>query len=72
MVYPFTRYWTTPGRYSYLGLAEEHVHGTFSIGVFEMVNALFCAGAVMISYGAILGKVTPTQMVIMGNSLLIT
>ncbi len=53
-------------------MAEEHVHGMFSIGINQFVNSLFCSGAVMISYGAVLGKVTPTQMVIMGNPRTVT
>jgi len=39
--------------------------GTYHVGVEQLINGLFCAAAVMISFGAILGKVTPTQMVIM-------
>jgi len=35
-------------------------------GTYELLNGLFCAAAVMISYGAILGKVTPTQMLMLG------
>ena len=31
----------------------------------RMLNALFAAGAVMISYGAVLGKATPAQLVVM-------
>ena len=32
----------------------------------HLVNGLFCAGTVMISYGAFLGKVTPVQMLLVG------
>merc|ERR1712224_757 len=32
----------------------------------NLMNGLFCAGAVMISYGAILGKVSPSQLLLMG------
>lgn len=45
---------------------NEDFHDRYKVGIVQLVNGLFCAGAVMISYGAILGKVTPTQMVIMG------
>jgi len=47
-----------------------HTNNDFGIkspaGTYELLNGLFCAAAVMISYGAILGKVTPTQMLILG------
>ncbi|EGC38236.1 hypothetical protein DICPUDRAFT_96981 [Dictyostelium purpureum] len=33
---------------------------------FSLLQGLFCAGSVMISYGAILGRVTPLQMLVMG------
>merc|ERR1719473_1403147 len=32
----------------------------------NLMEGLFCAGAVMISYGAVLGKTTPTQLMVMG------
>ena len=35
------------------------------ISIEDILNALFCAGAILISYGAYLGKATPLQMVIM-------
>ena len=35
------------------------------ISIEDILNALFCSGAVLISYGAFLGKATPLQMVIM-------
>jgi len=38
----------------------------YEVSILQLINGLFCAGAVMISYGAILGKVTPSQMLIMG------
>lgn len=31
-----------------------------------MVNGLFCAGAVMISFGGVIGKVSPSQLLVMG------
>ncbi|KYQ92843.1 Rh-like protein/ammonium transporter [Tieghemostelium lacteum] len=41
-------------------------HDTFYFDITTLLNGLFCAGAVMISYGAILGKITPLQLLIMG------
>jgi len=38
----------------------------YGIGVFNILNGLFCAAAVMISFGAVLGKVTPLQLGVMG------
>jgi len=37
----------------------------FHIGVFELTNGLFCAAAAMISFGAVIGKTTPLQLLIM-------
>lgn len=33
--------------------------------VFSMINADFCTGAVLISFGAVLGKTSPVQLLIM-------
>lgn len=35
------------------------------IGVYHLLNSLFCTGALLISYGASLGKTTPIQMLVM-------
>jgi len=37
----------------------------FELGIDALLDGLFCSGAVMISYGAILGKVSPSHLVIM-------
>jgi len=34
------------------------------LGVYELLNGLFCAGSVMITFGGILGKVSPLQMLV--------
>jgi len=44
----------------------DNTFTTYSFGINQLVNGLFCAAAVMISFGAILGKVSPTQMLILG------
>jgi ammonium transporter Rh len=35
------------------------------VGIQELLNGLFCAGSVMISFGAVLGKVSPLQMLLL-------
>ncbi|EGG20382.1 Rh-like protein/ammonium transporter [Cavenderia fasciculata] len=45
---------------------DEYFSSNFQFTLYSMLNGLFCAGAVMISYGAILGRVTPTQMLALG------
>ncbi|KAL6061572.1 RHAG protein [Balamuthia mandrillaris] len=58
--------WSIP-----LGIAAEEMHHDreFSerraVGLLNVLDGLFCSGAVLISYGAILGKATPTQLLIM-------
>uniref|UniRef100_A0A8C5KU50 Ammonium transporter Rh type A n=1 Tax=Jaculus jaculus TaxID=51337 RepID=A0A8C5KU50_JACJA len=43
-----------------------HSHGeTFHIGMKSMINADFSTAAVLISFGAVLGKTSPVQMLIM-------
>ncbi|EAL67256.1 Rh-like protein/ammonium transporter [Dictyostelium discoideum AX4] len=39
---------------------------TFEMSQTVLLQGLFCAGAVMISYGAVLGRVTPLQMLVVG------
>ncbi|KAM5200863.1 ammonium transporter Rh type B isoform 2-T3 [Hipposideros larvatus] len=40
---------------------DSHIH----VGVESMINADFCAGAVLISFGAVLGKTGPSQLLLM-------
>nr|UQS87548.1 ammonium transporter Rh type B [Rhamdia quelen] len=40
-------------------------HGKIHVGVESMINADFCTGSVLISFGAVLGKTSPVQMLIM-------
>merc|ERR1719384_346882 len=51
-------------------LIVDDVPGRFgdwaSMSLFTLINGLFCAGAVMISMGAVLGKVSPSQLLTMG------
>merc|ERR1719456_1769062 len=43
----------------------EKLDDKYPITIENLMNALFCAGAVMISFGAVIGKVTPFQLVVM-------
>eukprot|EP01133_Synstelium_polycarpum_P009781 gene9781-11422_t len=54
------------GFYETVHHSSTHFASTFHFNIVTMLNGLFCAGSVMISYGAILGKVTPLQMLVMG------
>ncbi|KAI7806437.1 ammonium transporter Rh type B [Triplophysa rosa] len=40
-------------------------HGKIHVGVESMINADFCTGSVLISFGAILGKTSPVQLLVM-------
>ncbi|KAG7335994.1 hypothetical protein KOW79_000687 [Hemibagrus wyckioides] len=40
-------------------------HGKIHVGVLNMINADFCTGSVLISFGAVLGKTSPIQMLVM-------
>ncbi|KAG9345292.1 hypothetical protein JZ751_009838 [Albula glossodonta] len=40
-------------------------HGKIHIGVESMINADFCTGSVLISFGAVLGKTSPVQLLLM-------
>lgn len=41
------------------------IDGSYPVTIESLLNGLFCAGAVMISYGAVIGKVTPFQLIVM-------
>lgn len=40
-------------------------HGKIHVGVESMINADFCTGSVLISFGAVLGKTSPVQLLVM-------
>jgi len=48
------------------GERSKKVDDKYTFGVLHMLHGLFCAASVMISYGAVLGRVTPVQMFILG------
>nr|BAO93205.1 Rh type B glycoprotain [Lethenteron reissneri] len=43
----------------------DSVTGTIKVGLESMINADFCSAAVLISFGAVLGKTSPVQLLIM-------
>jgi len=47
------------------GSDKPTIEGRYPVTIENLMNALFCAGAVMISFGAVIGKVTPFQLVVM-------
>jgi len=46
-------------------LFAQDAGDTWEIQIEQLMNGLFCGGAVMISFGAVLGKVTPFQLLLM-------
>ncbi|XP_020025430.2 ammonium transporter Rh type B [Castor canadensis] len=57
----FALQWSTLVQGFFHSFHGGHIH----IGVESMINADFCAGAVLISFGAILGKTGPAQLLLM-------
>ncbi|XP_044532339.1 ammonium transporter Rh type B isoform X1 [Gracilinanus agilis] len=47
------------------GFLHSFHGGKIHIGVESMINADFCTGAVLISFGAVLGKTSPVQLLLM-------
>ncbi|XP_062321455.1 ammonium transporter Rh type B [Osmerus eperlanus] len=47
------------------GLLHGFHGGKIHIGVESMINADFCTGSVLISFGAVLGKTSPVQLLVM-------
>ncbi|XP_032116530.1 ammonium transporter Rh type B isoform X1 [Sapajus apella] len=47
------------------GFLHSFDNGHIHVGIESMINADFCAGAVLISFGAILGKTGPAQLLLM-------
>ncbi|KAJ6652754.1 hypothetical protein lerEdw1_010902 [Lerista edwardsae] len=47
------------------GFLHSFHHGKIHVGIESMINADFCSGAVLISFGAVLGKTSPVQLLIM-------
>ncbi|XP_075763125.1 ammonium transporter Rh type B isoform X2 [Pelodiscus sinensis] len=47
------------------GFFHSFHNGKIHIGIESMINADFCSGAVLISFGAVLGKTSPVQLLLM-------
>ncbi|XP_077181659.1 ammonium transporter Rh type B isoform X4 [Paroedura picta] len=47
------------------GFFHSFHQGKIFIGIESLINADFCAGAVLISFGAVLGKTSPIQLLLM-------
>ncbi|XP_072561861.1 ammonium transporter Rh type B-like [Paramormyrops kingsleyae] len=47
------------------GFLHGMQHGKIHVGVESMINADFCTGSVLISFGAVLGKTSPVQLLVM-------
>ncbi|XP_019376393.1 PREDICTED: ammonium transporter Rh type B [Gavialis gangeticus] len=47
------------------GFFHSFHNGKIHVGIESMINADFCSGAVLISFGAVLGKTSPVQLLLM-------
>ncbi|GAB1287697.1 Ammonium transporter Rh type B [Apodemus speciosus] len=61
LVATFTLQWATLLQGFLHSFHGGHIH----VGVESLINADFCAGAVLISFGAVLGKTGPAQLLLM-------
>jgi len=61
LVAAFALQWATLMQGFFHGLHDGKIH----IGVESMINADFCTGSVLISMGAVLGKTSPVQLIVM-------
>ncbi|XP_045901941.1 ammonium transporter Rh type B [Micropterus dolomieu] len=61
LIAAFSLQWATLMQGFFHGLHGGKIH----IGVESMINADFCTGSVLISFGAVLGKTSPVQLLVM-------
>ncbi|TKS82589.1 FRhbg Rhesus blood group family type [Collichthys lucidus] len=61
LIAAFALQWATLMQGFFHGLHGGKIH----IGVESMINADFCTGSVLISFGAVLGKTSPVQLLVM-------
>ncbi|MEE6491420.1 hypothetical protein FKM82_016212 [Ascaphus truei] len=61
LIAAFGLQWSTLIQGFFHGFHDGKIH----IGIESMINADFCTGAVLISFGAVLGKASPVQLIVM-------
>ncbi|XP_075049002.1 ammonium transporter Rh type B-B-like [Mixophyes fleayi] len=61
LIAAFGLQWSTLIQGFFHGFHDGKIH----VGIESMINADFCTGAVLISFGAILGKTSPAQLIVM-------
>ncbi|KAM8920701.1 ammonium transporter Rh type B [Pelodytes ibericus] len=61
LIAAFALQWSTLIQGFFHGFHDGKIH----VGIESMINADFCTGAVLISFGAILGKTSPVQLIVM-------
>ncbi|KAI1886042.1 hypothetical protein AGOR_G00209960 [Albula goreensis] len=61
LIAAFSLQWATLMQGFFHGMHNGKIH----IGVESMINADFCTGSVLISFGAVLGKTSPVQLLLM-------
>ncbi|XP_053561209.1 ammonium transporter Rh type B [Bombina bombina] len=61
LIAAFGLQWSTLIQGFFHGFSNGKIH----VGIESMINADFCTGAVLISFGAVLGKTSPVQLIIM-------
>ncbi|XP_028649831.1 ammonium transporter Rh type B [Erpetoichthys calabaricus] len=62
LIASFALQWATLMQGFFHGMGSD---GKIHIGIESMINADFCTGAVLISFGGILGKTSPVQLLVM-------
>ncbi|XP_077114425.1 ammonium transporter Rh type B [Ranitomeya variabilis] len=61
LIASFGLQWSTLIQGFFHGFHDGKIH----VGIESMINADFCTGAVLISFGALLGKTSPIQLIVM-------
>ncbi|XP_063803157.1 ammonium transporter Rh type B isoform X1 [Pseudophryne corroboree] len=61
LIAAFGLQWSTLIQGFFHGFHDGKIH----VGIESMINADFCTGAVLISFGAVLGKTSPVQLIVM-------